>query len=49
MTTEWAEKNDKGEFLYEIPPDTLPTKFAHKGAYQAESLIALSRSQRGAV
>jgi hypothetical protein len=41
--------NDKGEYLYEIPPDTLPTKFAHKGAYQAESLIALSRSQRGAV
>ena len=41
--------NDKGEYLYEIPPDSLPTKFAHKGAFQAESATILSGSQRGAV
>jgi DNA invertase Pin-like site-specific DNA recombinase len=41
--------NDKGEYLYEIPPDSLPTKFAHKGGFQAESLTTLSGSQRGAV
>jgi hypothetical protein len=40
---------DKGEYLYEIPPDDVPTKFAHKGSYQAESVTATSRNQGGAV
>jgi DNA invertase Pin-like site-specific DNA recombinase len=26
--------NDRGDFLYEIPPEDLPTKFAHKRDYQ---------------
>jgi predicted site-specific integrase-resolvase len=26
--------NDRGDFLYEIPPEDLPTKFAHKHDYQ---------------
>lgn len=41
--------NDKGDFLYEIPPDTLPARFAHKGAYHVEPLTFASRSARGAV
>jgi DNA invertase Pin-like site-specific DNA recombinase len=40
---------DKGEYLYEIPPEDLPVKFAHKGTYQSESVTSISRSQRGAV
>jgi DNA invertase Pin-like site-specific DNA recombinase len=40
---------DKGEYLYEIPADDLPAKFAHKGAYQPESATSPSRSQGGAV
>jgi hypothetical protein len=40
---------DKGEYLYEIPPEDLPAKFAHKDRYQAASVTSISRSQRGAV
>jgi hypothetical protein len=40
---------DKGEYLYEIPADDLPAKFAHKGAYQPESATSTSRSHRGSV
>ena len=41
--------NDKGEYLYEIPPDSLPTKSARKAAFEAESPTTLSCSPRGAV
>ena len=40
---------DKGEYLYEIPPDDLPAKYAHKGTYQAELETSTSGRQRGAV
>jgi DNA invertase Pin-like site-specific DNA recombinase len=40
---------DKGEYLYEIPPDDLPAKFAHKATYQLEFVTSTSRSQGGAV
>src|SRR5262249_16834347 len=40
---------DKGEYLYEVPSDDLPAKFAHKGAYQQPSVTSTSCSQRGAV
>jgi hypothetical protein len=41
--------NDRGDYLYEIPPDTLPGKCAHKRSYQADPGTPLSRSARGAV
>jgi hypothetical protein len=41
--------NDKGDYLYEIPRDALPGKFARKGAYQVEPRTTASRSTRGAV
>jgi DNA invertase Pin-like site-specific DNA recombinase len=40
---------DKGEYMYEIPPENLPAKYAHKGAYQAEPEAFTSRDQGGAV
>jgi DNA invertase Pin-like site-specific DNA recombinase len=41
--------NDKGDYVYEIPSDSLPGKFAHKGAYHLEPRTTLTRSARGAV
>ena len=41
--------NDKGDYLYEIPPDDLPAKFAHKRSYQAEPRTTPSQTTRGAV
>ncbi len=41
--------NDKGDFLYEIPPDTFPAKYAHKQEYQVEPTKCASGSARGAV
>jgi len=41
--------NDKGDYLYEIPPDALPAKWAHKCDYLAEAQTATSRSAGGAV
>jgi len=41
--------NDKGDFLYEIPPDSFPGRHAHKRDYHVEPAICASRSARGAV
>jgi DNA invertase Pin-like site-specific DNA recombinase len=41
--------NDKGDYLYEIPRDSLPGKFARKGPYQVEPRTIPSRGARGAV
>jgi len=34
--------NDKGDFLYEIPPEDLPAKFAHKRDYQLDPATSSS-------
>jgi DNA invertase Pin-like site-specific DNA recombinase len=34
--------NDRGDFLYEIPPEDLPAKFAHKRNYQVDPLTSTS-------
>lgn len=36
--------NDRGDFLYEIPPEDLPTKFAHKRDYQIDPVTSSSRN-----
>ncbi len=36
--------NDRGDFLYEIPPEDLPAKFAHKRDYRIESITSSSQS-----
>jgi hypothetical protein len=36
--------NDRGDFLYEIPPEDLPTRFAHKRDYQVNSLTSSSHN-----
>ncbi len=36
--------NDRGDFLYEIPPEDLPTKFAHKHDYQVNSTTSSSHN-----
>ena len=41
--------NDKGDYLYEIPPEDLPAKWVHKRDYQIESTTLPSRSAGGAV
>lgn len=41
--------NDKGDYLYEIPPQDLPRRWAHKRDYQIESTTLPSRSAGGAV
>ena len=41
--------NDRGDYLYEIPPENLPAKFAHKRTYQVESPTIPSHHRRGAV
>lgn len=41
--------NDKGDYLYEIPPDDLPAKSVHKRDYHIESLTCPSPNARGAV
>ena len=41
--------NDRGDYLYEIPPEDLPAKFAHKREYQVEPLTSASRTSGGAV
>jgi hypothetical protein len=34
--------NDRGDFLYEIPPEDLPAKFAHKLDYQIDPVTSAS-------
>lgn len=41
--------NDRGDYLYELPPDGLPARSAHKGEYQADPLTSASRNAGGAV
>ena len=41
--------NDKGDYLYEIPPDELPAKYAHKREYKVVPVTLASRSAGGAV
>jgi hypothetical protein len=36
--------NDRGDFLYEIPPEDLPAKFAHKHDYQVDPATSASRN-----
>ena len=36
--------NDRGDFLYEIPPEDLPAKFAHKRDYQVDAVTSSSHS-----
>jgi len=36
--------NDRGDFLYEIPPEDLPAKFAHKRDYQVDPVTSSSHS-----
>lgn len=38
--------NDRGDFLYEIPPEDLPAKFAHKRDYQVDSATSSSFNPR---
>ncbi len=40
---------DRGDYLYEIPSDHLPTKFAHKRDYQFAAETLPSANARGAV
>jgi hypothetical protein len=41
--------NDRGDYLYEIPPEDLPAKYAHKREYQVETITPSSSTSRGAV
>jgi len=41
--------NDRGDYLYEIPPEDLPAKYAHKREYQVDPVTECSDRLRGAV
>jgi len=41
--------NDKGDYLYEIPPGDLPAKFARKREYQVQVVTTASQTAGGAV
>jgi hypothetical protein len=41
--------NDRGDYLYEIPPEDLPAKYAHKREYQVDPVTEYSDRLRGAV
>lgn len=40
--------DDRGNYLYEIPPENLPAKYAHKSEYQTEPVTISRDSSRGA-
>jgi hypothetical protein len=41
--------DDRGNYLYEIPPEDLPAKYAHKREYKAETVSSSKQTSRGAV
>jgi DNA invertase Pin-like site-specific DNA recombinase len=41
--------DDRGNYLYEIPSEDLPTKYAHKKEYQLELITSSPHASRGAV
>ena len=41
--------NDRGDYLYEIPPDTMPAKWAHKRDYEPVATSSSSCDAGGAV
>lgn len=41
--------NDRGDYLYQIPPEDLPAKYAHKREYQAALVTLSPNASRGAV
>jgi DNA invertase Pin-like site-specific DNA recombinase len=41
--------DDRGNYLYEIPPEDLPAKYAHKREYQVGPVSSSGHSLRGAV
>jgi DNA invertase Pin-like site-specific DNA recombinase len=41
--------NDRGDYLYEIPPEDLPAKYAHKREYQVAPVTSSSNTSGGAV
>jgi hypothetical protein len=41
--------DDSGNYLYEIPPEDLPAKYAHKREYQVETVSSSGHALRGAV
>jgi hypothetical protein len=41
--------NDRGDYLYEIPPEDLPAKYTHKREYQIESATSSPHTLQGAV
>jgi DNA invertase Pin-like site-specific DNA recombinase len=41
--------DDRGNYLYEIPPEDLPAKYAHKREYQPEPVSSSQNTSRGAV
>lgn len=41
--------DDRGNYLYEIPPEGLPSKYAHKREYQIEPVTSSPHISRGAV
>jgi len=41
--------DDRGNYLYEIPPEDLPAKYAHKNEYQVTLVTSSPHASRGAV
>ena len=41
--------DDRGHYLYEIPSEDLPAKYAHKREYQVETATSSPYASRGAV
>ena len=41
--------DDRGNYLYEIPPEDLPAKYAHKREYQIDPVTSSAHASQGAV